>query len=348
MLQNFNLGDVFMELKAAIHSYYLGGFWVQVLITGCAGFIGSHLCERFLGAGYTVTGVDALTEYYDPQSKIRNMERCLDYNRFHFCRGSLTDLDKDLIEDAELVFHLAAQPGVRPSWGKDFQTYLMRNVLDTQLLLERLRHSGNLRKLIYASSSSVYGITEVERVREDHPKAPFSPYGVTKLAAEQLCSAYSANFGTPVVSLRLFTVFGPRQRPDMMFSKLISAALTGGRFVRYGDGTMQRDFTSVSDVVAGFTLAASAPIVNGVFNIAGGQVVSINDAIAIVEDIVGVRIRIETREERSGDVRRTGADISAAHNQLGYTPLHNLRGTLEAQIAFSESLLVAKGPAAVA
>jgi nucleoside-diphosphate-sugar epimerase len=321
---------------------------VRVLITGCAGFIGSHLCERILGAGYTVTGVDALTEYYDPELKIRNLDRCLDYDRFRFCRGPLTDLDKDSIEDAELVFHLAAQPGVRPSWGKDFQTYLLRNVLDTQWLLEQLRHSTNLKKLIYASSSSVYGNIQVERVPEDYPKTPHSPYGVTKFAAEQLCSAYSANFGMPAISLRLFTVFGPRQRPDMMFSKLISAALTGGCFVSYGDGTMRRDFTSVFDVVAGFTMAASAPIVSGIFNIAGGQVVSINEAIATVEDIMGARIPIETREERRGDVRRTGADISAAHNQLGYMPVHGLRGTLEAQIAFSESLLAAKGPPEVA
>jgi nucleoside-diphosphate-sugar epimerase len=143
-------------------------------------------------------------------------------------------------------------------------------------------------------------------------------------------------------------VFGPRQRPDMMFSKLISAALTGGSFVSYGDGTMRRDFTSIFDVVAGFTLAASSPILSGVFNIAGGQVVSINEAIATVEDILGARIPIETREERRGDVRRTGADLSAAQNKLGYTPVHGLRGTLEAQIAFSESLLAANGPAAVA
>lgn len=321
---------------------------MQVLITGCAGFIGSHLCETLLAAGHAVTGVDSLTEYYDPQRKLGNLVRCRDYTDFHFIQSPVSSLRKATIENAEIVLHLAAQPGVRASWGSDFQTYLKENVSETQWLLERLRHSSALRKFVYSSSSSVYGNIQVERVREDHPRAPYSPYGVTKLAAEQLCAAYHENFGLPVVSLRLFTVFGPRQRPDMLFSKLISAASTGQPFTLYGDGTMQRDFTPVFDVVEGFRLAAFGPVENGVFNIAGGQVISINEAIGLMEDILGAAVPVTRAAESEGDVRRTGADISAARDHLGYAACHSLRETLEAQVDWSERTLPAKRPAVCA
>jgi UDP-glucuronate 4-epimerase len=315
---------------------------MHVLITGCAGFIGSHLCERLLADGHSVTGVDSLTDYYDPQRKLYNLKRSRDYSNFKFIQSPISSLRNSIIEDAEIVLHLAAQPGVRASWGADFQTYLKDNVSETQWLLERLRHSTSIRRLVYSSSSSVYGNIQAERVCEDHPKAPYSPYGVTKLAAEQLCAAYNENFGLPVVSLRLFTVFGPRQRPDMMFSKLISAALTGEEFTLYGDGTMRRDFTSVFDVVEGFTLAATERVESGVFNIAGGQVVSINEAIAVMEDILGATVPMKRVSESDGDVRRTGADISAARDHLGYAPGHSLRETLQAQVEWSERTLPAE------
>jgi nucleoside-diphosphate-sugar epimerase len=323
---------------------------VFVLITGCAGFIGSHICEKLLETGHTVLGVDALTKYYDADLKIKNLNRCLDFDSFHFRRGLITDLERGLVEEAELIFHLAAQPGVRGSWGNDFDTYLDLNVLETQRLLECARLSGNLKKLVYASSSSVYGNTEAAQVAEDHFKAPYSPYGVTKLAAEQLCSLYHANFGLPSVSLRLFTVFGPRQRPDMLFSRLIAAAFAGTRFPLFGDGEMHRDMTSVHDVVDAFLLAAGAPVASGVFNVAGGLAVSINEAIATVEELMGVRIRVERHPEQYGDVRRTGADISKARKQLGYSPRRGLRETLQEQIEFTENLLRAtrRAPAACA
>jgi UDP-glucuronate 4-epimerase len=312
---------------------------VRILVTGCAGFIGSHLCETLLEEGHDVVGVDALTDYYDPGIKFRNIERCLDSSSFRFERRLITGLEPRWLEGAELIFHLAAQPGVGASWGADFETYLTLNVLHTQYLLEALRGSNCLKRLIYASSSSIYGNVSVESVKEDHPKAPYSPYGVTKLAAEQLCSLYAENLGISTVSLRLFTVFGPRQRPDMFFSNLISAALTGRRFVLYGDGTMQRDFTSVFDVVNAFKLAADAPIERGSFNIAGGQSISINAAISMVEDLTGTRVSIERRSEKKGDVRRTAADISEAGRRLGFYPQRKLRDGLREQIAFTDKLL---------
>ena len=312
---------------------------MRVLVTGCAGFIGSHLCETLLDDGHDVVGVDALTEYYDPTLKFKNLQRCLGSSSFRFERCLITGLEPRWLEGAELIFHLAAQPGVGASWGPDFETYLNLNVLNTQYLLERVRYSTSLKRLVYASSSSIYGNTLAERVTEDHLKAPYSPYGVTKLAAEQLCSLYAENFGISTVSLRLFTVFGPRQRPDMFFSNLISAALTGRKFILYGDGTMQRDFTSVFDVVEAFRLAADAPIERGSFNIAGGQSISINAAIEMVEDIAGTRVSIERRSEKKGDVRRTAADISEAGRQLGFYPHRPLQDALREQIEFTDKLL---------
>jgi UDP-glucuronate 4-epimerase len=312
---------------------------LRVLVTGCAGFIGSHLCESLLEDGHDVVGVDALTEYYDPGLKLKNLERCLDSSSFRFERCLITGLAPQWLEGAELIFHLAAQPGIGGSWGADFETYLNLNVLNTQSLLEGVRCSSSLKRLIYASSSSIYGNISDERVKEDHLKAPYSPYGVTKLAAEQLCSLYAENLGISTVSLRLFTVFGPRQRPDMFFSNLIFAALTGRRFILYGDGTMQRDFTSVFDVVDAFKRAADAPVERGSFNIAGGQVVSINAAIGMVEDLTGTGISIDRRNEKKGDVRRTAADISEAGRQLGFYPHRNLRDGLREQIEFTDKRL---------
>jgi len=310
---------------------------VQVLVTGCAGFIGSHLSESLLSAGHSVVGVDALTEFYDPSLKIKNLERCLEYDRFRFERCFINGLDPKIVTEAELIFHLAAQPGAGSSWGVEFGTYLNLNVLSTQRLLECARGSKNLKRLVNASCSSVYGNTSADKIGEDHPKAPHSPYGVTKLAAEQLCSLYAANFGVPVISLRLFSVFGPRQRPDMLFSSLISAALAKRVFIVRGDGAQQRDFTSVLDVVDGFLLAAEAPIAAGVFNIAGEQVLSIREAIATVEELLGERVAIENRAERLGESRRNAADISAARAQLGYAPRRSLREGLQAQIEFTRS-----------
>lgn len=310
-----------------------------ILVTGCAGFIGSHLCEALLAGGHDVSGVDALTDYYDPQRKLRNLSRALDCTRFRFLHTRVSQTSDDVLREAEVIYHLAAQPGVRTSWGTGFETYVQENILSTQALLEHVRDSKNLKRFIYASSSSVYGNTAAEKVSEECATNPVSPYGVTKLAAEHLVSSYADSYGFPATSLRLFTVCGPRQRPDMMFHKLIRAALTGTSFTLYGDGGMERDFTSVFDVRDVLVQLSSHPAEERVFNVANGKVVSIREAIALVEELCGVKIAIEYREERRGDVQRTSADISRAESLLQYRPKRDLRNTISLQICDMEGAL---------
>ena len=298
---------------------------MKILVTGCAGFIGSHLSERLLTAGHSVTGVDALTDYYDPQIKAANLERCRHWRGFDFHNCLIADLADEHVRNADVIFHLAAQPGVRASWGEQFEKYLSHNVLATQKLLERTRRCDHLKRFVYASSSSVYGNPLSDRIVESHPKNPYSPYGVTKLAGEQLCLVLAANCGIPAVALRLFTVFGPRQRPDMLINRLISAALTGSQFTLFGDGSQYRDFTYVLDVVEAMILAATGETPAQVFNIAGGQVATVNEVIALVEDVTGARIAVDRKRAQKGDVRGTRADISLAARQLGFAPKWTLR-----------------------
>jgi nucleoside-diphosphate-sugar epimerase len=309
------------------------------LVTGCAGFIGSHLCERLLADGHSVTGVDVLTDFYDPQLKRRNLTPLLAAERFRFVQRELLDTEESLLRDAEVIFHLAARPGVRTSWGPEFEIYVRHNILSTQYLLECASRSRTLRKVVVASSSSIYGNTPSERVKEDQLRAPVSPYGVTKLAAEHLCWAYSTQYGAPVIALRLFTVYGPRQRPDMAFQRLIHAALTRSKFVLYGDGEQRRDFTYVQDVVGAFLLAAKSSANAQAFNIAGGGIVSMNEAVSLVEDMAGVKIDVERVRPQTGDVWHTGADLSKSRDILGYTPLVNLREGLRAQVDYVERML---------
>ncbi len=305
---------------------------MQVLVTGCAGFIGSHLCERLLADGHHVTGVDALTTTYDPQWKVGNLDRLCLSSRFDFIQSEVLKIKSRLVDDAQLIYHLAARPGVRTSWGKEFQDYLRHNVLSTQRLLEWATMSATPKRIVFTSSSSVYGETQVERVAEDHPTNPVSPYGITKHAGEQLCSVYAKQNGLEVITLRLFTVYGPRQRPDMAFHRLIHAALTGTKFVLYGDGRQRRDFTFVLDAVEALTLAAHAPAHSDTFNVAGGARVTMNHAIQLVEEISGRSIQVERVPPQSGDVRDTGADLLKSRDVLGYSPRVKLRDGLRAQI----------------
>jgi nucleoside-diphosphate-sugar epimerase len=305
---------------------------VRVLVTGCAGFIGSHLCERLLSDGHHVTGVDALTSSYNPQWKLRNLDGLAVSESFDFVQSELLKISPRLVDDAQLIFHLAARPGVRTSWGKEFQHYLRHNVLTTQRLLEWATHSKNPKRIVFASSSSVYGETTVEHVGEEHHTNPVSPYGVTKLAGEQLCSVYSKQGGLEIITLRLFTVYGPRQRPDMAFHRLIDAALTGTKFVLYGDGEQRRDFTFVQDVVDALALAGRVSTPSDTFNVAGGARVTMNQAIELVEEIAGCRIHVERQPPQSGDVRNTGADLSKSRGVLGYSPRFSLRDGLKAQV----------------
>jgi nucleoside-diphosphate-sugar epimerase len=300
---------------------------VRAVVTGAAGFIGSHLCAHLLDKGDEVMGIDSFTDYYDPRRKERNLAALRDRPGFVECRLDLSTAPLEMIfERAEVVYHLAGQPGVRGSWGEDFAPYLSRNIHATQRVLEAAR-TAQLWKVVYASSSSVYGDSETYPTTENLVPRPVSPYGVTKLAAEHLCELYRTTSGVPTVSLRLFTVYGPRQRPDMAFTRLVEAALAGDPFLLYGDGMQSRDFTYVGDVVTAMRQSALSPW-TGVANIGGGSRTTMNEVIGKVQDLVGP-IQIVRLPSQRGDVRHTAADTTAAREGFGYHP----HTTLDAGLA---------------
>ena len=289
------------------------------LVTGCAGFIGSHLCERLVRDGHHVMGIDCFTDFYPRSIKESNLEWLRTQPAFRLIEANLLDADlASLLGDVSWVFHQAAQAGVRASWGKQFQTYTDNNVLATQRLLEATRHSKGLEKFIYASSSSVYGDAESYPTHESMRPQPVSPYGVTKLAGEHLCLLYLRNFGVPAVSLRYFTVYGPRQRPDMAFHRFVRALLGGQPIVVYGDGEQTRDFTYVSDAVEANLLAAQRGSPAETYNIGGGARITINEVIRILEEIAGQKASVSYEKRQQGDVRHTGADTSRALRELGF------------------------------
>ncbi len=303
------------------------------LVTGAAGFIGSHLCERLLAAGQRVIGLDDFADYYPRTAKDANLAPLLGRAGFEFISEDLVRVDlAPLVAAVDYLFHQAGQPGVRPSWGRDFNVYLDRNVRATQRLLEALKGAPRLKRLVFASSSSVYGNTRELPLREDSPTRPYSPYGVTKLAAEHLCSMYHANFGVPTVALRYFTVYGPRQRPDMGFHRFIRAALADQPVVLYGDGEQTRDFTYVSDAVEANWLALGPGATGHVFNIGGGSRVSVNHVLATLEELLGRPIRREHRAAQPGDVRDTWADTRQARDILSFTPAVSLREGLAREL----------------
>jgi nucleoside-diphosphate-sugar epimerase len=313
---------------------------VTSLVTGAAGFVGSHLCERLLREGHQVIGLDVFADYYPRAAKEANLAGFRDAPGFRFVEGDLTRMDlTPLVGDATYIFHQAGQPGVRPSWGKDFDVYLDCNIRATQRLLEAARTVGRVRCLVYASSSSVYGETRDLPLREDSPTRPYSPYGVTKLAAEHLCSLYHANYGVPTVSLRYFTVYGPRQRPDMGFHKFIRAALGDRPIVVYGDGEQTRDFTFVADAVEANYLATAPWAVGQVFNIGGGSRCSVNHVLATLEEILGRPIRREPGPPQPGDVSHTWADTRRARETLGFAPGVSLRDGLAHEVAWMRDQL---------
>jgi UDP-glucuronate 4-epimerase len=309
---------------------------VKVLVTGCAGFIGSNLVDALLARGDVVRGVDAFTPYYDVARKRANLTEALEIPAFELIEADLrTEPIAPLLDGVEVVFHLAAQPGVRVSWSDGFATYAEHNILVTQRLLEALRmHSVD--RLVYASSSSIYGNAPRYPTDEDDLPRPHSPYGVTKLAAEHLCTLYAENHAIPVASLRYFTVYGPRQRPDMGFARFFEAALRGQPLPIYGDGEQVRDFTFVDDVVSATIAASESDVPSGVVvNVAGGSEITVNALVDLLGDLVGRELAVERLPEQAGDVRRTGGSTERAHALLGWTPMVELRSGLAAQLAWA-------------
>jgi nucleoside-diphosphate-sugar epimerase len=307
---------------------------VKVVVTGAAGFIGSHLTEGLLRDGHEVVGIDAFVDYYPRAIKERHLSASRAHPSFRFVEGALQDVDlRSPLEGARVVFHLAAQAGVRASWGRDFDLYTGHNVLATQRLLEAAVEAGTPR-VVYASSSSVYGDARQMPLREDMPCHPMSPYGVTKLAAEHLGNLYERNHGLPVVSLRYFTVYGPRQRPDMAFHRFLKAARDGDTLRVFGDGRQTRDFTYVDDIVAATRAAADSGRPGCVYNVGGGERVSVNDVLDLVEQVTGRKPQVVREEAQKGDVRDTSADTSAARRDLGFRSTVTLREGLAREWAW--------------
>jgi nucleoside-diphosphate-sugar epimerase len=297
---------------------------MKALVTGAAGFIGSTLSERLLADGAEVTGIDSFTDYYPRPIKERNLAGPRAHRKFQFIESRLQDADLPaLLRDRTHVFHLAAQAGVRKSWGRDFAVYTINNIEATQTLLEACANV-KLERLVYASSSSVYGDHVPLPMREDALPQPVSPYGVSKLAAEQLCYLYFSNYGVPATSLRYFTVYGPRQRPDMAFHRFLQATQRGEQIRLFGDGNQTRDFTFVADAVSATVAAGHRGVPGRVYNIGGGSRVSMNEVIVTIGRVTGRRAPVTVDPVQKGDMRHTYADTSLAHADLGFAPTVSL------------------------
>ena len=304
---------------------------MKALVTGAAGFIGSHLSAALLDRGATVVAVDCFTDYYPRSIKEKNLAENKLREGFRFAETRLQDADLPaLLNDVTHVFHLAAQAGVRKSWGKDFRTYTDNNIDATQQLLEACVGLP-LTRFVYASSSSVYGDNATIPMREDALPQPVSPYGVTKLSAEQLGYLYYVNYKVPATAVRYFTVYGPRQRPDMAFHKFIKAALKGDEIVLYGDGEQTRDFTFVSDAVAATIAAGERGVPGRAYNVGGGSRVSMNQVIKLIEEVVGRPVKVRREETQKGDMRDTYADTSLARRDLKFEPKVSLKEGIEAE-----------------
>jgi nucleoside-diphosphate-sugar epimerase len=304
---------------------------MNCLVTGAAGFIGSHLSRRLLEEGHHILGLDCFTDFYPRWIKEANVAPLLKHKNFEFLPEDLLALDLNkILQKTEAVFHLAAQAGVRTSWGESFIVYIHNNILATQKLLEAAK-ARPIQKFVYASSSSVYGLTPSLPMSETSFLRPLSPYGVTKLAAEQLCFLYFKNHGVPTISLRFFTVYGPGQRPDMAFHKFFKAIAEDKLITLFGDGRQTRDFTFVDDIVAA-CLGALRQGKNGeTYNVGGGHWKKLQDVFPLLEDICQKKVKIVRAEEQKGDVLHTFADIEKAKKDLSYAPRTLLADGLKAE-----------------
>ena len=306
---------------------------MKALITGCAGFIGSNLADELLRTGNDVVGIDCFTDYYPREIKEKNIASARKNKQFTFIEKDILDLDH--FPAVDVVYHLAAQAGVRASWGKSFSIYTRNNIEATQRLLEWYKDNP-VTKFVYASSSSVYGDAPLPMHIETRPQ-PVSPYGVSKLAAEHLCYLYWKNFGVPTISLRFFTVYGPRQRPDMAINKFVTAVMNGDEITVFGDGSQTRDFTYVSDIVSGNIRAASHPDSGKVFNLGGGSRISVIDLIKEIEKNCGRHARIRFAEPQKGDAADTMADITPTKSELGWKPDVPIQKGIEKYVAWRKA-----------
>jgi nucleoside-diphosphate-sugar epimerase len=306
---------------------------LKCLVTGAAGFIGSNLSEALVGQGHSVLGVDCFTDYYPKRIKLANLSALREAKGFRLVEADLSRAKiSPLLEGVENVFHLAAQPGVRASWGVSFSHYVEDNIVATQRLLEAAKQRPGIKRFVYASSSSIYGDAETLPTPESAAPNPVSPYGATKLAGENLCHVYFRNYCLPVVSLRFFTVYGPRQRPDMAFNIFISRIARGQEITVYGEGNQRRDFTFVGDTVAALVLALKAKP-GSVYNVGAGNASALNDVISTIESIVGKKAGVKHASSALGDVKDTSADITKIKTDLGFFPTTTLSEGLRKQVA---------------
>lgn len=314
---------------------------MRILVTGAAGFIGNNLCKKLIQMENIVVGIDSFEDYYEKWIKEKNISSIIGNQNFKLINKNITDpnLDLDkLLTDIDIIFHLAGQGGVRSSWGKEFEVYLNNNILSTQMLLEASKNSNNLKKFIYASSSSVYGDSRDFPLKElSSFTRPVSPYGVSKLAAENLCYLYYKNFNIPTVMLRYFTVYGEGQRPDMAFHKFIKNALQELPIEIYGDGSQMRDFTYIDDIIEATILAVNAPS-GRIYNIGGGNKCSLEQTINIIKKLINKEVKRVYSHFQKGDVYETEADLTLIESELGFSPKCTLEEGLSNEIRYIKTL----------
>jgi len=311
---------------------------MKCLVTGAAGFIGSHLCRRLLKDGFSVIGIDSFADFYPKWIKEKNIQDITRDSRFELISSDLESTDiENILRQVDFVFHLSAQPGVRASWGQNFSVYIKNNIQVTQKLLETAK-TVPPKKIIYASSSSVYGFCQELPMTEKSPLHPLSPYGVTKLAAEQLCFLYFKNYGIPVVSLRYFTVYGPGQRPDMAFHRFFKAVAEEKEITVFGDGKQTRDFTFIDDIIDANVAALHKGKPGETYNIGGGHQEILENIFPVIEDICCKKVKIVKVEKQKGDVLHTYACIEKANQHLDYSPKTSLSEGLKEEWKWIQKL----------